>query len=67
MSRPFSISSVGIGAWTIVSQARQLIFGRTCYDALKVERNIFEHLALVRADAARICPRRRAGHTPGAS
>ena len=35
--RPFSIGSVGIGAWTMVSQARQLIFGRTCSTRLKCE------------------------------
>lgn len=35
--RPFSIGNVGIGAWATVSQARQLIFGRTCTMRLKWE------------------------------
>ena len=35
--RPFSIGSVGMGACTTVSQARQLIFGRTCSTRLKCE------------------------------
>ena len=35
--RIFSIGSVGIGAWTTVSHARQLIFGRTCTTRLKWE------------------------------
>ncbi len=35
--RPLSIGSVGMGACTMVSQARLLIFGRTCSTRLKCE------------------------------
>ena len=35
--RPRSIGSVGIGACTMVSQARQLSLGRTCWITLKLD------------------------------
>jgi hypothetical protein len=48
--RPLSIGSIGMGACTFVSQARQLIFGRT----LKCAGNVLQHLALVRTDLAEL-------------
>ena len=50
--RPRSIGRLGIGAWTIVSQARQLSFGPDMTDHLEAGRDVFQHLAVVLADTA---------------
>ncbi len=64
---PFSIGSVGIGAWTTVSRARQLIFGRTCTTRLKWE-GTYSSTSRSSAPIRPIpglfdpgCPRRRSG------